>query len=275
MFDDFTTLLKIQRYSPNTIKTYHGLLVAFQKFIGEHVPIHQAESSYLRKKFIEKNLSQDLAYTTQKQLASALRLYLSLMHHRQLDLTTVAPRRPQQVLPDILSIEEIKAILAQITNEKHRIAILTIYALGLRSGELLNLEITHIDGHRNQVKIHSSKGKKDRVLPLPVDLKTMLREYYKNYKPNIYLIENRQHKQYSASSLRAVFKKAVRRAGIKKNVTLHSLRHSHATHLLDLGVNIKAIQQLLGHNDIKTTLIYTHITTNQVDQLPNLVGLVS
>lgn len=275
MFDDFITLLKIKRYSPNTIKTYNGLLVAFQNFIGEHIPIHQAESSYLRKKFVEKNLSQNLAYTTQKQLASTLRLYLSLMHHRQLDLTTVAPRKPQKVLPDILSMEEVKRLLAKITNEKHRTAILTIYALGLRSGELLNLKIEHIDGTRNQVKISCSKGRKDRMLPLPEDLKTLLRAYYKNYQPKTYLIENAQHGQYSASSLRAVLKRAVQRAGIKKTVTLHSLRHSHATHLLDQGVNIKAIQQLLGHNDIKTTLVYTHVTTNQVGQLPNLVGQVT
>ena len=275
MFDDFTTLLKIKRYSPNTIKTYTGLLIAFQNFIGDLIPIHQAESSFLRKKFVEKNLSQNLAYTTQKQLACALRLYLSLVHNRELDLTTVAPRRPQKVLPDILSIEEVKDILAAITNEKHRTAILTIYALGLRSGELLNLKIEHIDGKRDQVKILCSKGKKDRILPLPHDLKIFLRTYYKKFLPKTYLIENAQHEQYSASSLRAVFKKATQRAGIYKNVTLHSLRHSHATHLLDEGVNIKTIQQLLGHNDIKTTLIYTHITTNQLFKLPNLVGLVS
>ncbi len=168
MFDDFTTLLEIQRYSPNTVKTYQGLLVAFQKFIGEHVPLHQAESSYLRKKFIEKNLSQNLAYTTQKQLASALRLYLSLVYNRQLDLTTVAPRKPQKVQPDILSIEEIKRLLATITNEKHRIAILTVYALGLRSGELLNLKIEHVDGARNQVKISCSKVRKTACSHFPM-----------------------------------------------------------------------------------------------------------
>ncbi len=112
------------------------------------------------------------------------------------------------------------------------------------------------------------------MLPLPHDLKILLRIYYKNYQPKTYLIENAQHEQYSASSLRVIFKKAVQRAGIKKNVTLHSLRHSHATHLLDKGINIKAIQQLLGHNDIKTTLIYTQVTTSQLNQLPNLVDLV-
>ena len=271
MFDDFKQFLAIKRYSPNTAKTYLGLLNSFQQFLGETIPIHQADSSVIRKTFTQKVLKENLAYSTQKQLASATRLYLNTMHNRSIELTTVTPRKPQKVLPDVLSAHEINLILNSITNKKHHTAILVIYALGLRIGELINLKISHIDGQRDQVKIVASKGRKDRYLPLPKDLKVRLREYYKLYKPKEYLIEGYNHSRYSASSLRAVLAKALEKSGINKKVTLHTLRHSYATHLMEAGVNIRVIQELLGHNDIKTTLIYTHVSRIHLEKIPNVM----
>lgn len=275
MFEDFSEFLKIKRYSPNTITTYVGLLKSFQDFMGAHIPLKQAESSYIRKKFSQKILSHDLAFSTQKQLASAIKLYLQSMYTRSIDLVPVAPRRPQRVLPDILSTLEVKELLDKTKNLKHRTALTVIYGLGLRSGELLSLEINNIDGDRNLIKIVAAKGKKDRFLPLTDDLKNSLREYYKQYRPVKFLIEgNKAGEPYSAESLRALFKAATRRAGIRKKVTVHSLRHSYATHLMEAGVSIRVIQELLGHNDIKTTLIYTHVSQPSLGKIPNVLDFL-
>jgi site-specific recombinase XerD len=151
-------------------------------------------------------------------------------------------------------------------NLKHKAMLTTIYALGLRSGELINLKMSHIDKHRGTIIIKAAKGKRDRLLPFPESLKIMLREYYVKYKPKSYLFEG-QKKKYSPASLRAVFKSAMNRAGIRKEVTLHSLRHAYATHLLESGTDLRLIQELLGHNNIKTTMLYTHVSKRSMLQV--------
>lgn len=140
----------------------------------------------------------------------------------------------------------------------------TVYALGLRSGEVVNLKISHLDGKRNMIFIGEGKGKKDRVLPFPDSLKPFLRSYFIKYRPKEYLFEGQKGGQYTPASLRSVFNQAVKRVAITKRVTLHSLRHAYATHLLDSGTDLRRIQTLLGHTDIKTTMIYTHVSTRDV-----------
>ncbi len=264
MFEDFETLLKIKRYSPNTIKTYVGLLQSFSDYIGDFQEIHRLDAKHLLQKIREIILDKSYAYTTQKQLLSALALYLKEMHNRDADLSTLRPRSPQKILPDILSLAEVKLILDKTENIKHKAMITTIYALGLRSGELINLEIANMDGSRNMVFIKQAKGRKDRMLPFPEKLKELLREYYKSNKPKRFLFEGQNGGAYTASSLRAVFKQAAKRASIKKDVSLHSLRHAYATHLLESGTDLRVIQELLGHNTIKTTMLYTQVTNTHL-----------
>lgn len=258
-FSDFEKLLKIKRYSDNTIAAYVGILVVFDRYIGDEQEIHRLDNKYLLQKIREVVIDKCYAYTTQRQLIGALLLYMSEMHKITLDLDTVKPRKPQRVLPDILSKEEVKRILDVTSNAKHKAMLTTIYALGLRSGELINLKIADLDGDRNIITLKMAKGKKDRQLPFPESLKTILRKYYKAYKPKTYLFVG-QKGTYSAASLRAVFKRSCVKAKIKKNVTLHSLRHAYATHLLESGTDLRIIQKLLGHNSIKTTMLYTHVS---------------
>lgn len=259
-FTDFAQLLTIKRYSPNTVESYIGLLTSFDHYIGDAQHIHRLDAKFLLQKIREIVIDKNYAYTTQKQLLSALKLYMFEMYNHTLDLDTVRPREPQRVLPDILSKEEVKTLLENTTNKKHRAMLTTIYALGLRSGELLNLKIRDLDSTRNMVTIHQAKGRKDRILPFPDSLKPYLREYYISYRPQEYLFEGRNAAKYTPASLRAVFKQALARTKIKKNVTLHSLRHAYATHLLETGIDLRRIQELLGHSDIKTTMIYTHVS---------------
>ncbi|GGI24374.1 tyrosine-type recombinase/integrase [Pedobacter mendelii] len=170
--------------------------------------------------------------------------------------------RPEHKLPNVLSKEEIKLILEALTNIKHKTMLSLIYSCGLRRSELLHLKPTDIDSKRNLIFIKQSKGKKDRIVPLSLKILEMLREYYKLYHPKVWLFEGQKTENlYSEKSLQSVLKQALSKAKIIKPVTLHWLRHSYATHLLENGTDLRYIQELLGHNSSKTTEIYTHVST--------------
>ncbi|BAO56064.1 tyrosine-type recombinase/integrase [Nonlabens marinus] len=264
MFQDFNTLLQIKKYSSNTIRSYIGLLQVFQDFLGFQMPMERLEDYYLFQKLGELILTKSYVYTTQKQLLSAVKLYLLEMHKREVDFKKLQPRAPQQVLPQILSLEEVTLLLNRTTNSKHKAMLTVVYSLGLRSGELIQLKISDFDKHRNCVFISQAKGRKDRILPYPDALKSILRAYYLEYKPSNYLFEGQKKETYTTGSLRAVFNAACKRAGITKQVTCHNLRHSYATHLLEAGTNLKVIQNLLGHTNIKTTLLYTRVSDRSI-----------
>jgi integrase/recombinase XerD len=263
-FTNLNTLMHIKRYSENTITAYIGLLKSFDAYLGDSLAIHRLDTKHLFQKLREFIIDKKYAYTTQKQLLSALKLYMKEMYNIPLDLQTLTPRKPQRVLPDILSKEEVTAMLNRTANLKHKSILATIYSLGLRTGELQHLKLSHLDGKRNIISIKQAKGRKDRILPFPESLKLLLRDYYKEYRPNWYLFEGQSGKQYSAASVRAVFNAACKRAAIVKHVTPHSLRHAYATHVLESGTSLKAIQQLLGHTNIKTTMLYTQVSNRSV-----------
>ena len=155
-----------------------------------------------------------------------------------------------------------------LVNIKHRTMLSLIYACGLRRSELLNLRPLNVDSKRNLLLILNSKGKKDRVVPISDNIVEMLRNYYKMYKPKVWLFEGQKAgDQYSEESLAKVLKQACIKAGIKKPVTLHWLRHSYATHLLESGTDLRYIQELLGHKSSKTTEIYTHVSTKSLQNI--------
>ncbi|MDD5152085.1 MAG: tyrosine-type recombinase/integrase, partial [Flavobacterium sp.] len=170
--------------------------------------------------------------------------------------------------PNVLSKEEIKLILNAHSNIKHKAMLSMIYSCGLRRSELLHLRFSDIDSNRNIVLLKNAKGKKDRIAPLSPKILKMLREYYKDYKPAVWLFEGQiKGEQYSEKSLQSVLKQALQKTGITKPVTLHWLRHSYATHLLESGTDLRYIQELLGHSSSKTTEIYTHVSTKSIQQI--------
>ena len=175
----------------------------------------------------------------------------------------------EKKLPDVLSKEEIKLIFACCTNLKHKCLLEIIYSAGLRRSEALQLKLKDIDSKRMLIKIRAGKGKKDRYTLLSKPVLNDLREYFTAYKPKIWLFEGQNSAQYSATSIVKVLKKYALKAGIKKRVHIHMLRHSFATHLLEQGTNLRVIQELLGHEDIKTTEIYTHISSLEIDKVIN------
>ena len=263
----FKNYLKSQRYSPNTIKTYTEALGVFFQFHSNKAPekleiediIHFNTGYILRK---------NLSASYQNQVINAIKLFYRNRFKRFMNLDNIQRPRREKRLPNVLSKQEIKAILEAPTNLKHRALLSLIYACGLRRSEVLNLTLKDVLSDRNLLFIRQSKGKKDRVVPISHKIIEMLRDYYKAFKPKTWLFEGQYTgEQYSERSLQLVLKQALQKAGNKKPVSLHWLRHSYATHLLESGTDLRYIQELLGHSSSRTTEIYTHVSTKNIQQI--------
>lgn len=259
--DAFVHYMKQRRYSPNTIKSYREALRTFLKHIGDQ-PLEEITNSDLEHFNNERIIKRDFSASYQNQVINALKLYFQRFHAVNIDLSGIERPKEGYHLPVVLSLEEVEKLLNGTTNLKHRTMLTVIYSCGLRMGELIDLRIRDIDSKRMVIHIKKAKGKKDRVVPLSESTLDILRSYYMEYKPKEYLFNGESSMQYSRSSLQSVFRQAVHRARIQKRCTLHTLRHSYATHLLEAGVNLRYIQELLGHNSPKTTMIYTHVSSD-------------
>ncbi len=250
-----------KRYSRNTIKTYLSCLTSFnQYFNGRVIDLSKKEIENYQYHLVKKGFSR----STQNQHINAIKYYYENILKRKRETYYIDRPLKDKKLPTILDKTEVKAIINSTYNLKHKAAITLLYACGLRISELIDLKIEAIDGKRMLIKIANSKGAKDRYVPLPKNVRDLLRKYYKTYKPSVYLFNGAENIKYSAISIRNVLKRSSKKAGIKKNVTPHTLRHSYATHVLESGIDIRYIQTILGHNSIKTTEIYTHVSTKNV-----------
>lgn len=262
LISDFSNRLKIQRYSHSTIKSYANTLKSFL--------IHfQKEPENLILDDIEKYIDHKIRYgkisiAFQKHLLGSIKLFYKTMYRRNLSLNYLLPKRQEYKIPPVLSKDEVAKILNSVNNLKHKTILSLIYACGLRLSEAINLKLSDIDSSRMIISIRQSKAKKDRQIMLSEKLLNLLREYYKVYKPVTYLFEGQSGRTYSPRSVQQILKDALQKAGIKKKASVHTLRHSFATHLLEAGTDIRYIQHLLGHNSIKTTQIYTHVASSDL-----------
>jgi integrase/recombinase XerD len=215
--------------------------------------------------FILKN---NISASYQNQVVNAIKLYFNTIRETKIVIDKIHRPKRAKVLPNVLSKEEVRLILEAHSNVKHKMMLSMIYSCGLRCGELLALKPSDIDSKRNIVLLKNAKGKKDRITPLSPKILEMLRDYYKVYKPTTYLFEGQTKGcAYDDRSLQQVLKQALVKVGISKPVTLHWLRHSYATHLLESGTDLRYIQELLGHRSSKTTEIYTHVSTKSIQQI--------
>ena len=263
----FKYRMRQRRYSDNTIKTYIDALSLFFRFYNDK-PVHKIKNDDLVRFNNEYILANKFSASYQGQIINAIKLFYSTMQEKELNTDKIERPRKERKLPNVLSKEEVKAILTSPLNIKHKAMLGLIYACGLRSGELLMLKPEHIDSKRKVLIIKQGKGKKDRIVPLSLKIIELLREYYKTCKPKEWLFEGqRPGENYSAKSLQMVLKKAVKDAKIRKPVSLHWLRHSYATHLLENGTDLRFIQEMLGHNSSRTTEIYTHVSTRHIQQI--------
>jgi len=262
-YQNFTALLYLLAYSPNTIRTY---TVEFAQLLytikGKNVNELTVEQlkSYLLYCLQTLKLSENQVHNR----INAIKFYFEkVLKQPTITVDIPRPKKPL-LLPKVIDINDVAKMIKKTENLKHKTLLMLVYGMGLRVSEIVNLEITAVDSKRMQVHIQGAKGKKDRYVNLPEAVLPVLREYYKMYKPQKYLFEGQYGQQYSARSAQQVFKQSLERAKINKKVGIHGLRHSFATHLLEQGTDISYIQKLLGHNDIKTTLIYAKVGKKDV-----------
>ena len=262
----FIRYLNSKRYSSNTIKVYSDSMSTFLRYFSmkDISDISNDDLIDFNNNYILKN---NFSSSFQNQVVNAVKLYFSAIQHKKIDVELIHRPRREKVLPNVLSKEEIKAILDAPYNLKHRAMLAMIYSCGLRRGELLSLTKFDIDSKRMVVIIRMAKGKKDRIVPLSPKILNLLRDYYKSYNPKEFLFEGQGGGKYSEKSLENVFKQSLFKANNKKPVTLHWLRHSYATHLLESGTDLRYIQDLLGHKSSKTTEIYTHVSTKNIQNI--------
>ncbi len=265
--EKFKQWLQSKRYSQNTITTYSEALKTFLLFFPEkNIPeIDNNDVILFNNNYI---LHKKLSESYQNQIVNAIKLFFKIVMDTKIDIDKIHRPKRAKVLPNVLSKEEVKLILNAHSNLKHKTMLSLIYSCGLRRSELLNLKPADIDSKRGVVIIRQSKGKKDRITPLSQKILELLREYYSLYRPRIWLFEGQNAgEKYSEYSLQSVLKQALQKVGNTKLVTLHWLRHSFATHLLESGTDLRYIQELLGHNSSKTTEIYTHVSTKSLQQI--------
>lgn len=265
-FDFFVVWMRSRRYSENTIKTYTEALRVFLQYFADR-PLSQITNNDVitfNNEFIIKN---KLSASYQNQIVNAIKLFFGTIENISINIHQLDRPRREWRLPNILSMEEVASIITSLENIKHRSMLALIYSAGLRRSELLALKCKDIDSTRMVITIRAAKGKKDRIVPLSELVLEMLRTYYKEYKPTDYLFEGQNGGAYSEKSLEEVFHKAKKLAGVRKKVSLHTLRHSYATHLLEGGTNLRYIQELLGHKSSKTTEIYTHVSNQAIQKI--------
>lgn len=251
--------MQIARYSESSIKAYINTARHFFES-NNHLKIKDIKETDVERYIIEKIRNNNISQSHQKQIIGAIKLFYQLVLNRQISIDHLYPKRTETRLPNVLSKEDIKRILDATENIKHKAVLSTIYSGGLRISELINLKIADIDSNRMMIRIKQSKGKKDREVMLSVKLLELLRQYFIEFKPKVYLFEGQDGGTYSSRSVQLVLKQNMLKARIKKHASVHTLRHSFATHLLESGTDIRYIQEMLGHNRLETTQIYTHIT---------------
>lgn len=263
--EKFKRYLIHRRYSENTVRNYLEVVKQFLLRYGRpSTEVTNSDIQVYNTWLYRKSYS--LSY--QNQVASGLKLFFRTVHQKKIDIEKIERPRRQNKLPSILSKEEVSRIIRCTENLKHRTMLSLVYGCGLRRSELLNIKPADIQSNRGILLVRQGKGRKDRIVPISEGIINMLRRYYLAYMPKEWLFEGQTAgERYSERSIQLVIKQSIKRAGINKPVTLHWLRHSYATHLLEAGTDLRYIQELLGHKSTKTTEIYTHVSNLSISRI--------
>ena len=263
---EFIKILELKRYSKQTISNYAGHL----QLVKQHFK-HRSFKSLSDKELFEFIYHlvdiKGISASYQRQFVGALKLFYKEIYKRDIPFEYLKVTQRENKLPVVLSKKEVLLTIDCTNNIKHKAILSVIYSAGLRIGELINLEQRDIDSERMRIHIRGAKGKKDRYTILSEKVLDLLRIYYREYKPTKYLFEGQKGGKYSPESAAQLFKRALKKTKVNKQATLHTLRHSFATHLLEEGIGIAHIQKLLGHSNIATTLIYTHIANDALEKI--------
>jgi len=254
------------RYSKNTTDVYTDM---FEELINyyEDTEIDDITEPMIMDFLLYLVNTRHVSTSYQNQSINAIKFYYERVKGGKRKIYNITRPREEKYLPEVLSLEEVSKILNATENLKHKAILMTIYSAGLRVSEAVNLKIKDIDSDRMQIKVSQAKGNKDRYTLLSPKTLEVLRKYVTEYKPKEWLFQGQDGEEYSRRTITEILRKSVASAKIKKHITVHTLRHSFATHLLEAGTDLRYIQSLLGHANSKTTEIYTHITTKGFDSI--------
>lgn len=274
---EFLEHMQLHNYSRSTFDTYHNMVLRFLNTFKGHCTsrinnfgVEEIDSYH--KIWLQKSAP---SASLINQSVNAIKLYYKVLGKQALNLENVNRPLKKRNLPSIYSKEEIKRIMECIENEKHKAMIFLIYSAGLRISELTNLQVEDVLADRKMVFIKGGKGMKDRYSILAETALSMINHYVEQYNPKKYLFEGQYGGKYSATSLRKILHRAKSKAGVSTPGSVHTLRHSFATHLLENGTDLRYIQELLGHSSTKTTEIYTHVSTLNISKIKSPGDLIN
>lgn len=259
-------MLRLKNYSENSIRVYKNWFVKFLSCFPDQKPstIDKVQILDLLSRF--RNSSKWSA-TSQNQLINAIKFfYEKVLNHPREVYELPRAKKPYQ-LPSVFSESEVLAIIKAANNLKHKTILCLAYAGGLRVSEIINMKLKDIDSKRMVLNLRQAKGKKDRIVMLSEKLLIMMRAYFKEYKPKEWLFEGAGGEQYSTRSISKLVIVCKAKAKVTKKGSIHAFRHSFATHLLEGGTDLLSIKELLGHNSLRTTMTYTHVSTKHINKI--------
>lgn len=269
--EEYLTKLELKGYALNTCKVYINMFEQFINFYS-YIEIHNLGEKNIRD-YLKQIIHDGKSNSYINQSINSIKFYYEVVLGMPNRFYSIERPIKKEKLPTVLSKQEIITMIDNTSNLKHKCIISLLYSAGLRKSELLNLKISDIDSKRMVIIVKQSKGNTDRLTLLSNTILNNLRKYYKIFNPKTYLFENPNGSQYSRTSIDKIVKKAAHKSNILKNVTPQTLRHSFATHLLENGVNLRYIQNILGHKSSKTTEIYTRVATNHLMVIKNPLDL--
>lgn len=257
--------LRLKGYSPKTVEVYLGHMRRFTVFIEKRLSNIELDDV---KKYVLFLLDKDLSHAFVNQAISALKFMAREILEKHNIIISLPRPKKEKKLPNVLSEEEVVNILHALDNQKHKTILYITYSAGLRVGEIVRLKVSDVDSDRMLIHVRQGKGKKDRYTVLSKVALKQLRKYYSLYDPKNWIFPGRDPKSHlTERTVQRVFKNACRKGKIRKKVSVHSLRHSFATHLLERGTDLRYIQELLGHKSSKTTQVYTHVSNKSIKRI--------
>lgn len=263
----FVQRMRSKNWSESTIANYASQIRVFLALFQQ-----RDRARNITADEIEQYLLTKVKVNTRKHARCAIQAFYTIVIQQPMKLARIPWPKKEKKLPQPINASEVQRLLKACTNIKHKAIIALLYGCGLRVSEVINLRMTDIDSTKNIINIIAAKGKKDRQVMLDESLLLLLRNYYRQYHPQEYLFNGQGSLQYSERSINQFLKHYAAIAGIKARLHAHLLRHCFATHALEQGTDISIIQRLLGHNSIKTTLIYTHVSSAIIARTPSPIS---
>jgi integrase/recombinase XerD len=269
--ESYSRDLKLKNYSENTIDNYCSQVKVFlERFQNVATKPSEISEQKIKEWLLEAN-----TVNLRKHRISALKLFYKLTGKQPLKFKNIEYPRSEKKLPQVLSQDEVQDMFNVCENLKHKVIITLLYSCGLRVSEFLNLKWKHIDRSRKIINIISGKGKKDRQVMLPDVVVLMLEKYWRAYKTKDFVLSGQFSEQYSSRSVSNVLKQLAAKAGVKKRVWTHQMRHNCFTHMVENGTDINLIQKLAGHNSVKTTMMYVQISDSIVSKIQSPINSIN